>query len=174
MKQARTPILHTQRLQMHSLSDSDLHDLIALFTNREVSKTYMVPVLPTTEDAERLFSIIQQQSESLEHFVYGVYLNGKLIGFLNDVDSSETEMELGYAIHPEYQNRGFATEVLSAAIRELGRLGYEIVKAGAFEENKASMHVMEKCGMVRSPDDDDISYRGQMHHCINYTLKLDR
>ena len=43
--------------------------------------------------------------------------------------------------------------------------------AGAFEENKASMRVMEKAGMTRITLEEDINYRGASHHCLYYSVK---
>ena len=45
-----------------------------------------------------------------------------------------------------------------------------MVKAGAFEENLASMRVMEKSGMHRIQQEDTIEYRGKVHRCFNYEI----
>ena len=49
-------------------------------------------------------------------------------------------------------------------------MGFEHVKAGFFEENMASCRVMEKCGMTKLDVEDDIEYRGVMHHCLYYGI----
>lgn len=41
-----------------------------------------------------------------------------------------------------------STEVLQKVIEIILEFGYTSVKAGAFEENRASMRVMEKCGSL--------------------------
>lgn len=77
-------------------------------------------------------------------------------------------IELGYVIHPAYQGKGYATEMLNAVLLDLKELGYIKVLAGAFEENIASIRVMEKCGMEKTDREEDIAYRGRKHHCVYY------
>ena len=57
-------------------------------------------------------------------------------------------------------------EALKAAIDELFALNYERVVCGAFEENKASLRVMEKAGMKKIEFTEIIEYRGVNHTCV--------
>ena len=166
-----TPVINTARLCLHAFSDEDAETMIALLTNSEVIKTYMVPDFRSSAEGVKLFERFKELSVSDERFVYGIYLEEKLIGFINDVEIKETEIELGYVIDPSYKNQGFATEVLAAAIKELFAAGFSVVRTGAFEENAASMRVMEKCGMVRLEQEEEIRYRGKVHRCFIYEIK---
>ena len=166
-----TPVINTACLCLHAFSDEDAETMIALLTNSEVIKTYMVPDFRSSDEEVKLFERFKELSVSDERFVYGIYLEEKLIGFINDVEIKETEIELGYVIDPSYKNQGFATEALAAAIKELFAAGFSVVKTGAFEENAASMRVMEKCGMVRLEQEEEIRYRGKMHRCFIYEIK---
>jgi len=51
--------------------------------------------------------------------------------------------------------------------------GFSEVLAGAFEENLASMRIMEKSGMTRIEKTDEIEYRGKVHQCVYYSKKCD-
>lgn len=166
-----TPVINTARLCLHAFLDEDAETMIALLTNSEVIKTYMVPDFRSSAEEVKLFERFKELSVSDERFVYGIYLEEKLIGFINDVEIKETEIELGYVIDPSYKNQGFATEVLAAAIKELFAAGFSVVKTGAFEENAASMRVMEKCGMLRLEQEEEIRYRGKVHRCFIYEIK---
>ena len=176
-----TPVINTARLCLHAFSEEDAESMIALLTNSEVIKTYMVPDFKSHSEEVRMFKRFQELSDSNEHFVYGVYLEEKLIGFINDVeiklpsnekkDDGRAEIELGYVIDPSYKNQGFATEVLAAAIKELFAAGFSVVRTDAFEENTASMRVMEKCGMVRLEQQEEIKYRGKLHRCFLYEIR---
>ena len=95
-------------------------------------------------------------------------MNGSLIGFINDVQRDGETMELGYALHPDYHNRGYMTAAFGAVMDMLFERGYLTVSAGAFEENKASIRVMEKCGMRRVPRMQSVKYRGEFHNCVYY------
>lgn len=170
MMRDKSSVLHTPRLCLRSMTPEDEGEVAELLTHEEVGKTYMVPDFSSLEDVHKLFRRLMALSCDAGRFVYGVYREGKLIGFLNDVEVHEDAVELGYVIHPRQKNRGFATEALAAAIRELFSMGYSVVKAAAFQENPASMRVMEKCGMTPSGQDEDIPYRGRVHHCVGYSI----
>ena len=165
--------LQTDRLSLQAIGDPDTEDLISILCNDEIKKTYMVPDFPAREDALRLSERIRQLSLLPDRFVYGIKLNGRLIGLINEVDRSDNAIEVGYVIHPDYQNRGYATEALRASVQELFRMGYTAVRAGIFEGNDASKRVIEKSGMHLINLTEEIEYRGQTHRCIYFEIRKD-
>ena len=72
---------------------------------------------------------------------------------------------------PQFQCRGYMTQALNQAIEELLQNGYEEVICGAFENNLASMRVMEKCGMQKQDYTDTLEYRGETHRCLYYAAR---
>ena len=96
----RATEIQTARLCLRAISDCDRDHLIALLTNHEVRKTFMVPELKTTSEQMQMFDVLKAMSHSPEHFVRGIYLHDDLIGFLNDVEIDGKEIEIGYVIHP--------------------------------------------------------------------------
>ncbi|OQW55032.1 MAG: hypothetical protein A4S09_17015, partial [Proteobacteria bacterium SG_bin7] len=56
-------------------------------------------------------------------------------------------VEVGYSILNEFQNRGYATEGVNALIEWALQNGATSVAAETYPENKASIRIMEKCGM---------------------------
>lgn len=164
-------ILQTPRLRLQAIRCGDGKAVLSLLTNEEVGKTYMVPEFPDRQSQWRLYERLRQLSLCPERFVYGIYHGSQLIGLLNEVETSETEIELGYVIHPDHKGNGFATEALQAAITALLNMGYSAVRAGAFEENAASIRVMEKCGMHRLPQTEEVEYRGMLHRCIMFEVR---
>lgn len=63
------------------------------------------------------------------------------------------EVEVGYAFYPAYWGRGLATEVATACV-DIGRgtLGLATIVAVTDPANRASQHVLEKCGLVYERD----------------------
>lgn len=162
-------VIQTKRLILRPFADRDREAILRIFFCEEVKKTYMIPDFTSEAQAEKLFLRMKELSREDGHFVAAITLGGKMIGFLNDCGADENgTIEIGYVIHPDYQGNGYMTEALGAVIPELFRIGYRRVIAGFFEENTASRRVMEKCGMRRLPEEEDISYRGKIHHCIYY------
>ena len=162
--------ISTERLRLGKILDESRDDMFAIFSSEEVAKTYMLPEFQSKEEKIRLFERMKRISETEGRYVYGIYLEEKLIGFLNDVEICEDQIEMGYVVHPDYKNNGYATEAFAAMIKILFLSGFSVVKAGAFEENTASMRVMEKCGMTRTEQEEFLEYRGRTYRCINYSI----
>ena len=159
---------------LRSMSENDEKNALEILTNEQIAKTFMLPIFQEKKDAIPLFERLKTLSLSDERFVYGIYFQDELIGFVNDVDIGETSVELGYCLHPIYHNQGIMTEALKAVICALFGVGFAKIKAGAFEGNTASMRVMEKCGMARTGEIEMIEYRGENKRCICYEIVNNR
>ena len=148
----------------------DKEAILDLLTNKTVGKTYMLPEYQNREEAEPLFRLLVELSTADDRYVAGIYLGGAFIGMMNETEIQDTKIEMGYAFLPDFYNHGYATESFKGAIEWLFAHGFETVVAGAFSENAASIRVMEKCGMVRQPQTDEIDYRGVTHTCVYYAI----
>lgn len=163
----------TQRLEIKAITLEDKEAVLDLITNPVVGKTYMFPQFQSRSEAEPLFQRLVMLSQDPSRYVAGVYLEGKFIGMMNDVEIKDKQIEMGYAFLPAYYNRGYATESFRGAIDYLLSHGLEIVVAGAFSGNTASLRVMEKCGMTKQDYTEPIAYRGVTHTCIYYAISKD-
>lgn len=166
--------IKTERLAIKPYGVSDQAAMIELLTNQEIKKSYMIPDFQTEEEAINMFKKLYAFSYDDKHYERGIYLNQQLIGFVNDVEIEDSVIELGYVIHPEYHNKGYATEMLQAVICELFHKGYSQIVTGAFDHNLASIQVMLKCGMSKLEKEDDITYHGESHHCHYYGIRIDK
>jgi ribosomal-protein-alanine N-acetyltransferase len=64
--------------------------------------------------------------------------------------NAEGEIELGYGVHPDFRNHGYATEAARALLRWASEQpGVTHVIAHCDQGNIASQHVVEKAGMTR-------------------------
>lgn len=170
MKKEKPNLIKTNRLVLKELSIKDQDNFLKIICNEEVSKTYMIPSFNNEEEKINLFNRFLELSKNLNRFVYGIYLDNVLIGFINDVFIENDEIELGYVIYPLYKNNGYATEALASSIDILFEIGYKTIKAGAFIENIASQKVMEKCNMIRTMLIDKTTYKGIDYECVNYEI----
>ena len=163
--------LITQRLVLRPLCENDRNDCARILENSEIKKTYMLPDFHSSEDVSAFFERLRNLSEDILHYFYGIFFCDKLIGFINDVEIDDKSIEVGYVIHPDYHNNGFATEALRSLTAELFRMGFHCVKCGYFQGNEASRRVMVKSGMRKIDYEDDIAYRGELRHCLYYAIE---
>lgn len=160
----------TPRLRIKPISLADREAVLDLLTNETVGKTYMLPKYGSREEAIPLFRRLVALSEDESRYVAGIYWEGCFIGMMNETEIKDKQIEMGYALLPAYYNRGFATEAFKGVIDYLFACGFETVVAGAFSNNTASLRVMEKCGMMKQDNTDEIVYRGTTHTCIYYAV----
>ena len=158
--------IRTERLLLRPLEDRDRDALIRMVSDERIRATYMLPDFSSAEQADGFFGRMKEISRSDRHFLYGITLEGVLIGMINDCELAGAEAELGYFISPEYWGHGYAAEALQALTGELFWMGYRRVTAGYFEGNEASRRVMEKCGMRPLNKETSVTYRGREHRCF--------
>lgn len=146
----------------------DRERILDILTSDQISKTYILPDFENREAAEPLFQRLMEMSRNKGRYVRGITAGNELVGFLNHTDIQNRKIELGYVIHPDFQGQGYMTAALRLAMEELFSLRYEEIITGAFSTNTASIRVMEKCGMIRLRNTDEIEYRGTVHTCVYY------
>jgi ribosomal-protein-alanine N-acetyltransferase len=105
-----------------------------------------------------LDTLLAQYERSPEQVAWHRYVaflnpdgNRTLIGSMGAFwrDTSPHECEIGYSILPPYEGRGLATEGTRALINLIrGDSRMTSIIAHTFPELKASIRVMEKCGLV--------------------------
>jgi len=159
-----------KQICLRSFLPEDQEQILDILTDDTVNKTYMLPAFTDRTDAVPLFERLIHLSNDKNRYVRCISTDGKAIGFINDVVSKNGKIELGYVIHPSEQRKGYMTAALKTAISELFAAKYETVICGAFEENAASIRVMEKSGMKRTPETEIIEYRNEAHTCVYYAI----
>ena len=173
MNKVKAATLATARLTLGPITAAEEARLLRILTNEEIAETYMLPEFGSEAEALPLARRLQALSVSPEHVLYGIFLDGTLIGFINDVECHGDTIEMGYVIHPDYRGNGYATEAFAAVIRQLLSMGFREIRAGAFTGNLASIRVMEKCAMTPTGREETIPYRGHPRRCIGYHLTPD-
>lgn len=158
-------------IALRAITDGDEADCIALLRDNIINRTYLLPDFPDDKAARPLFRRLRDLSADPAHFVRAVSLDGRMIGFVNDVSLNETSAEMGYVIRPDLHGRGYGTEALRQTILALFERGLDVIRAGFFEENVPSRRVMEKNGMTPTGEEETIDWRGAAHRCIYYALR---
>lgn len=113
------------------------------------------------------YLLLLEKSKPVDPWVHGFTValdEAGAIGSCSFKGPPDTEgvVEIAYAIDPEHQNKGYATEAASAITQfAFGFADVNIVRAHTLPENNASSHVLRKCGFqylgeVMDPEDGRI------------------
>ena len=155
------PVLETSRLILRPFRDEDVGLLAQLMANPDFMRFSLGPKT-REQTAAFLENVIALERAGLPS-AFGVVVrsSGALVGycgFLHQEVDGKKEIEIGYRLHPDYWNKGFATEA-ARAVRDyaFGELQLPRVVSLIHPDNVASRRVVEKIGM--KPEKETI-FRG--------------
>ena len=147
-----TMILETPRLILRPFVVEDLDALAGLMANPDFMR-FSLGVYTREQTATFLEKILTWQGQGLpSQFAVIFRQTGALIGycgfFHHHVDGTD-EIEIGYRLHPDYWNRGLATEA-AKAVRDhaFADLKLSRVISLIHPDNVGSRRVAEKNGMI--------------------------
>ncbi len=147
----------TERLELRPPHDADLDAVLAWRNHPDVTRW----LLHTEVDPAAYRDLWRSGADDpRDHSVVAV-ADGAVVGTLSvevgdgmgqghESPARGSEGSLGYLLDPAHHGRGYATEMVRAALDlAFGDLGLHRVTAGCFADNVASWRVMEKAGMRR-------------------------
>ncbi|MEO8244600.1 MAG: GNAT family N-acetyltransferase [bacterium] len=125
------------RLTYRALQNSDLEALHAVVSDWEVVR--QLASFPWPPD--RAFTATRAQPYLGRGFVWGVFLNRRLVGTV-----AVTGDELGYCLVPDVWRQGIGTEICRVAIDRAFGSGWDHLVAGVWADNAASIALLGKLG----------------------------
>jgi ribosomal-protein-alanine N-acetyltransferase len=146
------PVIATQRLVLRPFQSEDL-DLFADFFLNEGFIQFSSGPFSRERVAEFVNKVIGWDRDGLpSQFVVTVRDSGTPIGycgFFHQQVDGIAEIEIGYRLHPDFWNKGFATEA-ARAVRDIGFSDWKLHRVISLihAENLASRRVAEKNGMI--------------------------
>lgn len=165
--------METNRLIIRTLTIKDAYDIfVNIQHDKKVQETFLAKYVENFEDFH--FDRTLDFFEKNRSFYYGIELKDthECIGMIFENERINDDIEIGYAIGSNHWNKGYMSEALEAVIEELkNREDCKRIFAGAFSENKASLRVMEKCGMSYAYTiEKELEWHGKMHDCTYYEI----
>ena len=142
----------TARLLLTRIGLDDLDEMVGMYREPR-----MAQALGGLETERRIASLVEKLAQQWEADGFGWWsvrdpANGRFIGRggLRQVTIDDIpEVQVGFALVPEYWNRGFATELARVSVAQgFVRLALQEVVGLALPGNSASRRVMEKTGLV--------------------------
>lgn len=146
--------INTDRLKLRAYEVGDWERVHIYGSDPDFSK-YELWGPNTLEDTHKFIADMTEQTKSSPRYKFDFAIclkeNGLLIGgcgIRRETEASNVA-NLGWAINPEFQNKGFATEAARALI-DFGfkNLNLTVVYATCDTRNISSFKVMEKLGMI--------------------------
>lgn len=165
--------LLTSRLLLNKINKKDGLDFFNICGNEESTTTFMMQKADSIDEAESMIELIINKYDDKEYIFWAIRLkeNNKLIGILLSRESDI--IEFGYAIAKDYQNNGYATEVLNRVTDYCLSLNpAKKIVLGTYIDNLASIRVMEKCGYkFYDIKLNGFIYKGKRRDTIYYVKK---
>jgi len=151
----------TDHLRAERRSAADFDDLRRLHQDPRAMATLAADGRPLP--AEQTRQSLQASLDHWERYGYGIWTfraraDGQFVGYCglrHSQVAGRPEVELLYALLPDYWGRGLATEAASAVVQwAFDEHGLVEIWASTQAANTRSRRVMEKIGMTRDPRDD--------------------
>ena len=141
-----TNAIVTKRLILRTMEQDDAAAVWAMWCDRETGKYLCDPYYESPEELRKLFSDIAVWTDYPFVAVDQKFKN--VIGTCGiGPEGKSGEWGVGYCLRRDQWNKGFATEMVKAAIGFAYRMGIRDFTAECAEENHASERVLQKCGM---------------------------
>lgn len=141
--------IETERLILRPLLVDDVDDVFEWVSDEDVAR-YMV--YPTYKSKDRLIEWLESIQEEEKEFNFGYVRkeDKKMIGSggIGPDINREGFWAFGYNFRKDCWGKGYATEATKAMIEFAhNQFGINKFSSSHVEQNKASGHVMEKCGL---------------------------
>lgn len=161
-------ILETERLRLRKISVDDDEFILRLLNEPSFMQNIGDKGVRTLEDARNY--ILNGPIASYERFGFGLFCveekaSGDPVGICGLLKRAElNDVDLGYALLPEFCSKGYAVESASGVMRlAKERFGLNRVVAITSQNNEPSIRVLEKLGfefvgMIQlAPDSNELN-----------------
>jgi len=175
-------------VKLRELSVYDATDISDLMSYNISKSLWQVPYPYTIEDAANFISSSHRDFKSQKAVNFAIqYKNNpegvsRLVGIisLKNVNFDKKKATVGFWIGEQYWGKGIATESVALIFTyAFSILGLEEICAYVFSENKASIRVLEKNGMIKKQELNEFNkmsgiYQRTTKYVIQRSYNLDK
>jgi len=172
-----TPVLpiRTDRLLLRAHTPADLDDLLQFHSDPEVVRYLPWPIRSVDETRFALLAKVPQGRVDTEGqwLVLAMQLadTGQVIGEVVLKCESETQGEVGFALHSGFQRAGYGFEAAHTMLSlGFGELGLHRITATLDARNAASAALLGKLGMSMGPVVPDRPFKGERVDELHYAI----
>lgn len=170
--------IETDRLILQRLRYEDAEEIFYTYASKPEATRYMsFPTHQSVGDARNFLNYVVDAWDKGIEYAFGIRLkhDNRFIGSIGFINENG-KVQFGYALSPNYWNKGVATEA-SKAVLELLKRQVDIHRIWTFidAENVASGKVLLKCGLMEEARLSKwfrfVNQDNQAKDCILYVLK---
>ncbi|MCB1555523.1 MAG: GNAT family N-acetyltransferase [Xanthomonadales bacterium] len=145
------PLLESERLQLRAPREQDVATTFALFSDPTVMRYWSRSAMTDEQEAVEYLDGIARgfHERSFINWIVVDRAEHRMVGTctLYEIMPQHLRTGIGYAILPEAQGRGFASEAVHMAVSwAFEVLGLHRVEADIHPDNLPSRRVLERCG----------------------------
>ncbi|MBL9156055.1 MAG: GNAT family N-acetyltransferase [Verrucomicrobiales bacterium] len=155
--------ISSQRLELRPFEVKDVPFYVRLVTCPERMASQLSVMTSAELVAGSMTSLFKKRSQRNAYGMLVVWKHDTPIGivYFRPTDLILRQAMLGFDLLPEYQNQGYGTEAVRAAIDYIERSSNLVkITAGTFSDNPASRRVLEKAGMTYIGTDRKFWFKG--------------
>lgn len=170
------PILVTSRLILRELNDYDLDSFVDIFSRGEVTRYYGREAVKSPDEAHEILQKMMSSFTEKRGIRWGIECKEtkQLIGTIGYHlwSPMHKRAEVGYELHPDNWNKGYATEAIGAVLSYgFQEMDLNRISAIVYIENQASNRVLEKIGFQNEGIKREYMLQGdQFHDTYCYSL----
>lgn len=172
----RFPVITSEKVTLRQLNGADAEFIHYIRNDAHVNR--FLDRTPTESLADAAFFIDQRNQDFFykKAIYWGIEVNtnGFLVGTITlwNIDLENGTSELGFEIHPSFENRGLMSEAIRKVL-EYGRrmLKLKSITAVTSPQNIAAIHLLEKFGF-EILSQDDISEIDQEAGLVGYRFVM--
>ena len=150
------PILYTQRCRLDRIILHDV-DMLRDIVEDSQFRLFMPELYEVVHDVEGMHRFLRSfdtYAQKGEGFLWGVWKNSFLIGFVAIMDLSYNPT-IFYAIHHEYRSKGYAKEVVAEVVAYYKTTSKAPLHTEVCQFNRASLAVLASCGFQITESKDN-------------------
>ncbi len=148
------PLLQTVRLNLRQIRMADLGEIFLLRSHKAVLKYLHRAPAKNEEEAGTFIINLRDWEKKTSGITWGLCTkeSNKIIGTICfwNIDKANLRAEIGYAMHPKQQGKGFIQEAMDKILR----YGFEVMQLHSVEahvsaQNQPSIKLLQKNGFVQ-------------------------
>ena len=150
----RLPTLQTPRLTLRALSESDVAEVFAVFSDPVVMRYWDGAVMTTLQDAMQYIDHIHRGFRRRELFQWGIAdtATNTVVGTctLTRLSTAHQRSEIGFALRQGRWSQGLGSEAVAAVIAfAFETLKLHLIEADVDPRNDRSLRLLERLGFRR-------------------------